>query len=96
MLLECIAVEFYSIEDESSFFRWLKSLACVVDVYGKGLSIMIDVKEPVSDDSLRELLAIFYRYKIDMTQLSIFKSKTNEDWFYCNTQAYWHRKIFQK
>lgn len=95
MLLECVSVEFYSAEDENAFFNWLKALNCVEKIHGKGLSILINTEESVDDDCLRELLAIFYRYKIDMAQLSVFRNKTNEDWFYNNKQAYWYNKVFE-
>jgi len=43
---------------------------------------------------MRELLALFYRYKIDMKQLQIFLNKNNKQWFQDNTKAYWHRRVF--
>jgi hypothetical protein len=45
---------------------------------------------------LRELLALFYRYKIEMSQFSVFLSEKNKKWFYDNKQAYWYKKVFKK
>ena len=47
------------------------------------------------DTDLRDLLGLFYRYKIDMKQLRIFLNDDNKDWFYGNKKAYWHKKIFE-
>ncbi|WP_369434146.1 hypothetical protein [Psychromonas sp. MME1] len=94
MELECYSLEFLSEKDENNFFNWLNSLDCVNDIYGKGLSVFIDIKEDINDESLKEIIAAFYRYEIDMTQLAVFKNANNQDWFFGNRSAYWNKKVF--
>lgn len=96
MLLECVAVEFLSPIDERIFFDWLEKINGVSGVYGQGLSIMLKMDDSINDESLRELLALFYRYGIDMKQLGTFRNKDNQSWFYDNKQSFWFEKVFPK
>jgi hypothetical protein len=49
----------------------------------------------LADNDLRELLALFHRYKIkNMSQLKVFLNETNRPWFYENKKSYWHKKVF--
>ena len=50
----------------------------------------------LSEMELRELLAAFYRYRLEMTPLAALKSSRNKRWFAENTDAYWHSKVFGK
>lgn len=49
----------------------------------------------ISDICLRELLSLFYRYNIEMSQLSVFLNEKNKKWFFENKRAYWHKKVFK-
>ena len=95
--LICKKVYFYSEGDELIFFEWLKRIPAITNINGVGdeIQLSIDSNTTIDDQSLRELLAIFYRYKIDMMQLSQFRDKANEGWFYDNKSAYWHRGVFE-
>lgn len=56
---------------------------------------MISLGTKIIDDDLRELLALFYRYKIkNMQQLQIFLNNDNKTWFYENKKTFWHKKVF--
>lgn len=92
--LKAQATCFFSRLDEEAFFGWLKKLPSVSTFEGKGdtLSIRVD-KSKVDKDALRELLALFQRYGIDMKQLSIFDKRGFADWFH-NREAYWHKSVF--
>ena len=46
------------------------------------------------DQDLREILALFYRYKIDMKQLVVFLNNKNKMWFFDPPKGYWHRRVF--
>lgn len=50
----------------------------------------------IVDNDLRELLALFYRYKIDMKQLRVFLNEQNKEWFYGRPKGYWHYRVFGK
>lgn len=75
------------------FFSWLEKIDCIQKVYGEGESIFLDSCQQVSHDDLRELIAIFHRYNIDMKQLKKFMNDENEQWL-TNTKAYWYPNMF--
>ena len=92
--LECRKIKFYSRKDEASFFAWAQGISAVDSVIGRGESIIIRVKtKRISDKSLRELLALFHRYRVSMAQLSQFRNARNELWF-ASPIAYWHKSVF--
>lgn len=94
VVLDAKAVVFYSQHDEDAFFEWLSKLQCVEEYRGIGRVVRIRVAlKLVTDDALRELLALFFRYRIEMTQLSIFETKSNRSWF-AKPGSYWYRKTF--
>ncbi len=66
-ILICKRVRFYSPEDETAFFGWLERITCISRVEGAGDEILLCVpRTRVSASSLRELIALFARYKLDM------------------------------
>jgi hypothetical protein len=92
--LKVRATCFYSQLDEAAFFEWLKKLPCVSKLEGKGDTLSIRVLKPKVDEyALRELLALFQRYRIDMKQLSVFDKRGFADWFH-NREAYWYESVF--
>ena len=87
-------VLFYSAHDEDAFFEWLSKLDCIIEYHGEGIDLIITLREDLLDDnSLRELLALFNRYSVDMAQLAQFETDLNRSWFR-NTRAYWYTRIF--
>ena len=93
--LVCKRIDFYSAFDEDVFFEWLKKIPCVSTVRGFGEELYIDIdKSKFTEMHLREMLALFYRYDIDMRQLEVFLNDDNKSWFFDNKEAFWHRKIF--
>ena len=94
--LRASEVRFYSVGDESAFFGWLRSLPCVERFEGRGrvLHLWINARR-VDEDALRELLALFHRYGVDLTQLAVLDRDEFADWFR-REDAYWHEAIFGK
>jgi hypothetical protein len=93
-LLVAERVVFCSDLDESAFFKWLENIKCVKGVGGVGDAIHITVvTKQVDECGLRELLALFKRYKISMGQLGAFDNPGFSDWFH-NKKAYWYKQIF--
>jgi hypothetical protein len=88
--LVATAVSYLSDGDETSFFEWLRRIKCVADVRGEGRSLFIELSNPPTDDDLRELIGLFYRYDIDMRQLARFSER---DWVR-NPDAFWHQRVF--
>lgn len=92
--LKAQATRFFSQLDESAFFEWLKKLPCLSTFEGRGDTLFIRVLNPKVDDyALRELLALFHRYGIDMKQLSVFDKREFAGWFH-NREAYWYESVF--
>ncbi|NNM65014.1 MAG: hypothetical protein HKL99_10450 [Burkholderiales bacterium] len=93
--LEARSIRFYSAGDEDAFFRWLRSLPCIARYYGVGPTLRILVVPHLVDEGmLRELLAMFRRYSVDMRQLALFDKPEFADWFR-NDKAYWHKAVFE-
>jgi hypothetical protein len=93
--LSCARITFYSQADELGFFSALKSIKAIRNIKGIKDTLFLSVSIRPSEESLRNLIGIFYRYKIDMTQLSQFKNSTNQDWFY-DPKSFWFNKVFSK
>jgi hypothetical protein len=95
--LVCKGIYFYSSLDEDAFFEWIKKISYVLSVKGFGEEIYIDIdKSKLVEENLREILALFYRYNIDMKQLEIFLSDENKSWFFDNKESFWYGGIWGK
>jgi hypothetical protein len=92
--LQATGVRFYSPGDEAAFFGWLGKLPFVERYEGRGLTLYISVNAmAVDEDGLRDLLALFRRYGVELKQLAVFDREEFADWFR-NEQAYWHKEVF--
>lgn len=95
--LICSPLRFYSTYDEDALFEWLAKIKCINEIQGIGRELHVKVKSSkISDIDLENILGIFQRYKFDMKQLSVFLNEGNKEWFYDNTKAFWHKKVFEK
>ena len=94
-ILVCHKASYYSLLDEELFFHALKQISAVRKVEGVGSDLLITVHARPSHKSLRELLGLFYRYGVDMSQLAQFRTEQNESWFSSPT-TYWAKKVFPK
>lgn len=79
--LICKRVIFYSQFDEDLFFEWIKKISVIIDVKGVLDEIHLYILDVNLDRAaLREIIALFKRYKIDRKQLQVFLNDANEDW----------------
>lgn len=92
-ILKCHKTTFYSQLDEEMFFTGLKKISSVKQVEGRGRDLSFTVSSRPSNKTLRELLGLFSRYKIDMRQLAQFLTKKNRSWFH-SPEAYWFKRVF--
>lgn len=93
--LTCKSVRFYGQKDEDAFFEWIKKIDCVKHFEGAGNELYLDlVDRPLTDTELLDFIALFYRYKIDLTQLCRFITSDNEQWVAGKPYGYWHRRMF--
>ncbi len=97
-VLDCKHVRFLSLGDELSFFEWIKRIKCISRFEGVGFSVLLHIpRKDISDQSLRDLIALFHRYQIrNSSQLAVFLRPRNKAWFYENAEAYWRKRIFGK
>jgi hypothetical protein len=86
-------VTYYSQEDETAFFEWLDRLECVEGYRGSAHDLFIRLKRPPTKADLQELLALFFRYGVDMRQLARFETKSNQRWLR-DPAKYWHGLVF--
>lgn len=90
----CKRVKFYSTGDERAFFEFAKNIKGVRRIYGVGDEIQMSVASRLSDASLRDMLGLFHRYKIEMRQLSQYLTPRNSEWFR-DERGYWYRRVFR-
>lgn len=87
---------FYSQTDEASFFGWLKAISGVVRIAGEHRSLILTLRSNrLSQEALRDLLAIHFRYNIPMSGLARFETSQSASWFREPT-AFWYKQIFGK
>lgn len=79
--LRCHCVWFYSPADEACFFQFIKQIKAVRRMEGSGEDLFLHVKTPVSEKSLRDLIGLFRRYQIDLSELNQLKNKKNAEIF---------------
>ena len=95
-ILVCKRVIFYSPADEASFFAFAERITAVRRVQGAGDSILLHVAARPSAVALRDLLALFHRYRIrGISQLATFVTPANSTWF-TDPSTYWHRRVFSR
>jgi hypothetical protein len=87
---------YYSQLDGDSFFHWLTSIAGVIRVVGtpNGLEVTLRTSR-LSERSLRDLLAIHFRYGLPMRSLAQFETPVNRAWFR-SREKYWYEAVFGK
>ena len=66
--LELKRVQFYSDADESAFFAFARSIKAVQRIEGAGESMLLHVRSRPSQQSVRDLRALFARYRISNPQ----------------------------
>jgi len=92
-ILECNQVKFYSPGDEAAFFESIGSIKAIRKTEGIGDTLFLHIPKRLSNAALRELIALFRRYHIDMSQLAQFRSDTNREWF-ADPRSFWYQSVF--
>ncbi len=78
--LTCKSVDYYSILDEEVFFYWISKIKCIEKFEGAGDELYLDLVDRELDYSdMKDLIALFFRYKINMKQLARFVNDKNRD-----------------
>jgi hypothetical protein len=83
----------YSPKDKEVFFGWLESIPSVAKVGGVGFDVTISLRSKrVSQQDLRELIAILYRYRMNMRVLAPLAS-SRHPWF-TDKKKFWYKRVF--
>lgn len=79
------------------FFEWISRIKGIKNTSAFYKTLLLHLKsDKLSDDDLRDIIALFYRYKIDMKQLQRFMTEKNRAWFHDTGRGYWYRRVFGK
>jgi hypothetical protein len=92
---ELIIQTYYSQGDEDAFFDRLNGLGCVRSVKGAPDGLHIALSTP-TDMQLRELIALLYRYGLNLKPLAVLRTDKNAEWFAKNRKAFWYAGVFGK
>ena len=85
---------YFSPGDERAFYEWASRIPCVTRLEGEGSELRLHVKgRRVSEACLRELVALFQRYAVPMSQLAQFETSSNRSWFR-SREAFWYVPVF--
>lgn len=84
---------YLSQNDETAMFEWLGRIAVVREVTGKGRDLIIVLNGAPTDNQLRDLLALFFRYGMDMTPLAALRTAKNHAWL-SDPSNYWFEAVF--
>jgi hypothetical protein len=95
MILQIALNSFYSRGDERRLFQGFNEIAAIRNVQGVGRDLLIDIKiTNLTNEDMRELLALLWRYKMPLTPLQIFAAKKRFHWLN-DTRGYWHTAMFK-
>ena len=85
---------FYSQGDESRLFAALEAFAAVCKIrgVGRGIDVKLDIRR-LSRESLRDLIALLYRYRIPLRPLGVLADRRRFAWLN-DPLKYWHRSMF--
>ncbi|WP_156386036.1 hypothetical protein [Devosia sp. Root685] len=93
MLITVQGPVYFSQNDETAMFEWLGRIGVVSDVTGEGHNLTICLRRAPTDDQLRDLLALFHRYQMNMRPLAALRTAKNESWF-SDRSNYWFGSVF--
>lgn len=88
-------VRYFSQGDEDNFFKWLSRIKIIKNLIYKHKDVIIELESQLIDDEdLEELIAIYLRYKLDLSQIAQFRHDGNQEWF-ANKKKLWYKKVFE-
>jgi len=85
--IDTTGVHYFSQLDENHFFQWAQQIPCIKSV-DQGI-LHIDTQF-VSDEALRELLALFTRFGLSIEPLRVLVDSSSESWFN-EPEMYWNK-----
>lgn len=93
--LICNDAHFETDVDKVLFTRFIMRIPSVDELDDFGSKLHVYIKgNVIPDEDLKDIIVLFYQYKIDMKQLKIFFTKQNNDWLK-NKDDYWHDLVLR-
>lgn len=93
MLIRVQGPTYFSPNDETAMFEWLGRITVVREVTGEERDLIIVLKRAPTHNQLRDLLALFFRYRMDMTPLVALQTAKNQAGF-SDPRNYWFEAMF--
>ncbi len=85
---------YFSNADEDHFFLWLTSIKAIKEIEGRTGSVILYLHNSFMDDNdLRELIALMFRYGLNMRCLQYQCNDINSVWLK-DPKNYWYQSIF--
>lgn len=85
MIISFEGPTFFAAADEDRFFGWLASLPEFRAIRGVGTMLQLDLAVPISSDSVRQLVVIFRRWRVDLRPLQSLRSADTDDFVLWDT-----------
>jgi len=94
MIFEITLSRFYSRGDERRLFQGLNDISAIENIQGVGKNLLLTIKvNSLNKGSMRELLALLWRYGIPLMPLRSLAEKTKFSWLN-DEQGYWYGSMF--
>jgi len=84
---------FYSQMDQDHFFAWLQSISGVKEVGGTGRAMELVVGRPMDKESLRDLIALMVRYRMNCRPLKPLCDEQEDEGFR-DKRKYWYSAVY--
>lgn len=96
MILKIALTSFYSRGDERRLFQGFKEISAIQGVQGVGRDLHLDIRvSALGKESMRELVALLWRYGIPLAPLRPFAATKKFDCLN-DPQGYWHSAMFEQ
>ncbi len=95
MILKAALGSFYSKGDERRLFLGFEEIAAIRSVHGVGPDLLLDIDVlALSKETMRELMALLWRYGMPLAPLRPFAEKKKFAWL-DDPQGYWYSAMFK-
>lgn len=92
-MLVAASVSYRTSNDERAFLDWLYRIEGVDRVQSAGGDVRVHVRRDIDEPALRDLVALFFRYGVDLTQIPKVFSVDAHAWL-LDRSGYWFGAMF--
>jgi hypothetical protein len=96
MDVEIALGSFYTQKDEDRFFQALKENKAIKKMEGAGVNLIVSLEmKKLSNDELKDFLALLYRYQIPLAPLYFLADRKRFSWLN-DSKKYWFDSLFDE